>query len=68
MLTKLMNRKPEQAAEGDTRRRQVDGDESSGQAQRDSNAKDGEAGDGGDQEKQSHEPAPFVYSESIIEI
>lgn len=63
-----MNRKPEQAAEGDTQRRQEGGDQSSGQTQRDSNAKDGEAGDGSDQEKQSHEPATFVYSESIIAI
>lgn len=67
MLSKLTNRKPEEAAGGDAQRRQeAAGDESSGKTERDSNAKDGEAGNGNDQEKQSHEPATFVYSESII--
>jgi hypothetical protein len=43
------------------RRREAANDDSSDRTERDSNAKNGEAGDGSDQEKQNEGPATWVH-------
>ena len=61
MSTNLANRKPEEAAEGDSQNRhEVESDKSSGNWGRDSAAQDG-----GDQEKQQTGPSTYVCHSSM---